>query len=151
MRHFERARATVSDAWRRLRGGESTPGRVAASVALGLFVGCVPIYGLHGPVCFAVSVPLKLNFPLAWAMTMISNPLTFPVLTFLEIELGSWVVRGAWVSLDPSHLSASSVGGFFRYALVGGLAIGAIVSVLAGAAVRFWAARAYSRTRTPST
>jgi uncharacterized protein (DUF2062 family) len=33
--------------WRRLRGGDQSPGRVALAVAVGLFIGSLPLYGLH--------------------------------------------------------------------------------------------------------
>jgi uncharacterized protein (DUF2062 family) len=33
--------------WQRLRGTPGSKARAAAAVALGLFIGCQPVYGLH--------------------------------------------------------------------------------------------------------
>ena len=48
----------VRDLWRHLRTEHTTSGRLVAAVAVGLFVGTLPLYGLHLPICVGLSVLL---------------------------------------------------------------------------------------------
>ena len=45
----------------RLRVEGGSPGRQAAAVALGLFIGCTPLYGLHLPLCIIFARMLGVN------------------------------------------------------------------------------------------
>jgi uncharacterized protein (DUF2062 family) len=159
MTRRERTRQALRDAWLRLRGGELSPERAAASVAVGLFVGCVPFFGIQTFICLLFTVPLRLDFPVAWLLTNIANPFTAPFLILLEIELGGWMVRGRWVSLSLQDFSVKKLGAFLGYALVGAGVIGTVSAVTAGALTLWWmrrrararAASAHSTMRTPST
>ncbi len=58
------------------------PGRAAAAVFLGIFIGILPIYGFHALAAVGVALLFKLNKPLTVACTFISNPLFQPLLVF---------------------------------------------------------------------
>src|SRR5688572_28117387 len=49
-RPFSFAREELKRVWCDIRGGDLSPARIAASVALGAFIGCLPIFGFHLPV-----------------------------------------------------------------------------------------------------
>jgi uncharacterized protein len=155
----ERTRLALRNAWRRLRGGELSPERAAASVAVGLFVGCLPFYGIQSFICLLFSVPLRLDFPVAWLVTNFANPVTAPFLILFEIELGGWMARGIWVSLSLQDFSVRKLGAFLGYALLGAGVIGTTAAVTGGALTLWWmrrsakarAAAAHSTMRTPST
>src|SRR5438477_3114515 len=100
MTRRERWRQALRDAWQRLRGGELSPERAAASVAVGFFCGCVPFYGIQTFICLLFTVPLRLDFPVAWLVTNFANPFTAPFLILFEIELGAWLSNGQWISLS---------------------------------------------------
>lgn len=89
-------------AWARLRGGELTPARLGASVAVGLAIGVTPLWGLHWALLLAVCLPLRLDTGVAWIASNVSLPFIAPFLTFAEIQIGARVLRGAWpaVTLD---------------------------------------------------
>ena len=86
--------------WHRLRANNLTPSVLAMSVAVGLAVGLLPLYGLHGLLVVALCLPFRLDVVLAFAATMISNPFTFPFLTWLEVQLGCKVLGGVCPSVE---------------------------------------------------
>lgn len=86
----ERARIVL----RRLRGGTLSPGRAAASVGVGLFVGMWPIYGFQFFLIFVICWPLRLDVAVAYVAAHVSNPLTLPFLLALELEIGSLLLTG---------------------------------------------------------
>ena len=159
MTRRERTQQAVRDAWRRLRGGELSPERAAASVAVGLFVAFVPFYGIQTLICLLFTVPLRLDFPVAWVVTNFANPFTAPFLILVEIELGAWMVGGGWVSVSPRDFNVRDLGAFLGYALLGAGVIGTAAAATAGALTLWWmrrsararAAAAQSTMRTPST
>src|SRR5439155_15682270 len=87
-------REELKRAWRELRGADLSPGRAAAAVAIGLFIGCQPAFGTHTPVVLTVCLLLQLDAALAWVAANISIP---PIAAFLvpaEVQLGSYVHTG---------------------------------------------------------
>lgn len=120
----------IRELWHRLRGGVVTRPRAAASVALGLFVGCLPIYGLHLPLCLAVGLPLRLDVVIAYVAANISNPLVAPFLVTLEIEIGFLLLSGRHVPLSPDELRAVGIAAFAWQAAVGSIVVGACLATL---------------------
>src|SRR5882672_8374465 len=139
---LQRAQGVLREAWRRLRGGELSPGRGAGSVAVGLFVGFVPLYGIQTPICLAFTLPLKLDFPLAWVMTNIANPVTAPFIILFDIELGAWLAGGQWMSLSTHDFQLKKLGPFLAHAMLGGAAAGAAAALVGGLATLVWMRRA---------
>jgi len=80
-----------------------TPGRAAAAVFLGLFIGIVPIYGFQLLAAVGVAFLFKLNKPLTVAGTFINNALLRPLIIVSAVELGYLLRSG---SFRPFHLSA---------------------------------------------
>jgi uncharacterized protein (DUF2062 family)/SAM-dependent methyltransferase len=80
-----------------------TPGRAAAAVFLGLFLGIVPIYGFQLLTAVGVALLFKLNKPLTVAGTFINNALLRPLIIVSAVELGYLLRSG---SFRPFHLSA---------------------------------------------
>lgn len=141
-RRLERVRTVLREAWRRLRGGELSPARAAGSVAVGLFVGFVPLYGIQTFICLAFTLPLRLDFPLAWATTNIANPLTAPFIILLDIQLGRWLANGSWEALSRSDFQIKKLGPFLAHALLGGAVAGAAAALVGGVATLIWMRRA---------
>lgn len=129
-------------AYRELRGSKSSPARGAAAVALGLFIGSIPIYGAHTPLVLALCLALRLDGFVAWiAANVPSNPVSSFVLIPLEIQVGALLLDGR---LFPMHdLQASldtGLSGFFGYALAGSPLVAATFAAV-GAAATFAAMR----------
>ena len=111
--------------WRRLRGTPGSAVRAAVAVAIGLFIGCQPLYGLHLVLVLAVCVPLRLDAVLAYLAANISNPLVAPFLIFSEVETGAYLLTGRWVAFDVAQARATGALGFARQLLIGSVAVGA--------------------------
>lgn len=126
--------------WRRLRGGEQSPRRTALSVALGLFVGSLPIYGLHFPICLLACVPLRLDFVLAYVAANISNPLVAPFLLLLQIQTGALLLSGRPLPLNVDAVRELGAGAFLAQAALGSAVVASALAAL-GFAVSLGLAR----------
>jgi uncharacterized protein (DUF2062 family)/2-polyprenyl-3-methyl-5-hydroxy-6-metoxy-1,4-benzoquinol methylase len=116
--------------WRRLRGTPGSPIRAASAVAIGLFIGCQPLYGLHFVLVLVVCLPLRLDGVLSYLAANISNPLVAPFLIFSEVEVGSLLLTGRFVAFDVEQARSTGAAGFAQQLFVGGLAVGAALALL---------------------
>jgi len=127
--------------WQRLRGTPGSAVRAAVAVAVGLFIGCQPLYGLHLVLVMAVCVPLKLDAVLAYLAANISNPLVAPFLIFSEVEVGAYLTTGRFAEFDVTQARARGALGFARQLLVGGVVVGAAVAACGFGIAWFFASR----------
>jgi uncharacterized protein (DUF2062 family) len=123
-------RQRFGDLVRRLRGGQLSRGRATASVAVGLFIGCLPLYGLHFVLCLVVCLPLRLDLIVAYLAANISNPLIAPLLVVLEVEAGALILTGHTVAFDLERARETGISGFAEQAAVGSLVVGAAIAAL---------------------
>jgi uncharacterized protein (DUF2062 family)/SAM-dependent methyltransferase len=79
------------------------PGRAAAAVFLGIFIGIVPIYGFQTLAAVGAAFLFRLNKPLTLAGTFINNPLLQPAIVVSSVEIGYFLRDG---SFRPFHLYA---------------------------------------------
>ena len=115
--------------WQRLRGTPGSAARAASAVAVGLFIGCQPLYGLHFVLVLAVCMPLKLDSVLSYLAANISNPLVAPFLIFSEVEVGAYLTTGHGVAFDVAQARATGALGFARQLVVGGVVVGAVLAL----------------------
>jgi len=137
-------RQNLRTVWRRLRGGEFSPTRFALSLAVGFFIGSLPLYGLHLPLCMAVCLPLRLDVLVAYVAAHVSNPLLAPLLLVLEVNVGSWLLVGRHAVFDVARARETGVSGFVVQAAVGAVVVGAALAVV-GAAGGYLLANAFRR------
>jgi uncharacterized protein (DUF2062 family) len=114
--------------WRRLRGGELSRGRACGSIAVGLFIGSLPLYGLHLPLCLAICLPLRLDVVAAYIAANISNPLFAPFLVTAEVEVGSLILTGQAMGFDVERARQNGIAGFVLQAAVGSLVVGSLLA-----------------------
>jgi uncharacterized protein (DUF2062 family) len=113
----------------RLRTEGGSPGRVAAAVGVGVFIGCSPFYGFHLLLCLVVARVFRLNRMLTYLASHISLPGLFPFLALAEVQVAR-LLRGApplsihWH--DLRHMAWRQFGGDL---LVGSVVIGAVLAV----------------------
>lgn len=119
-----------------MRGQRQSPARVALAVALGLFIGCLPVYGFHFVLCLLVCLPLRLDLVLAYLVANISNPLVAPFLITLEVEIGSLVSTGQHASFSLERARQTGILGFAFQAALGSVFVGAALGAL-GSAIAF--------------
>jgi len=117
----------------------ATPGRLAASVGLGLFCGIAPIWGFQMLAAAVLAHALRLNKAIALAASNVSFPLLLPFILFGSLWLGHWAATGealrlAWAEvrgLTQDRL-VQTVGEY----LAGSLML-ATLAALAGGAVAY--------------
>ncbi len=111
---------------------------LAKGLALGLFIGCTPTMGVQILLSGGAAFLFRVNVPMALLGTLISNPLTAPLLYPMEYKLGVWLIGipGA----EQLEGFSGALRNFVRYARplwAGGFVVGAICGVLGYALVRF--------------
>jgi len=92
----------LGDQFRSLWLSHSSPRKIALALALGVLIGASPLWGIHTVLAIALSVLVGLNKPAVLFGTLISNPLSAPLLIFFSLETGSWLLyrRAAHLSLE---------------------------------------------------
>jgi uncharacterized protein (DUF2062 family)/trans-aconitate methyltransferase len=125
----------------KLRTEHSTPGKQAAAVAAGVFVGCTPLYGLHFPMCILASRLFRLNLLLTYLAAYVNNPLTAVFLTFGQIQLGHRLLEGAWLPLTIAGLRSVQLSEYVVDLAVGGAVSSLAIAAVSGLLVWIWLRR----------
>jgi uncharacterized protein (DUF2062 family) len=128
-------------AWQQMRERPESRKQFAAGLALGVFVACLPIYGLQGVVSLLAARLMKMNPLSALAGSQLSMPPLSAVLIFASIAAGHFVLHGSWP--DPSwwrmvHSAhfLSLLKMFLAEWIVGGTLIGIILAAITYTIVR---------------
>lgn len=112
------------------------PGRAAAAVFLGIFIGIIPIYGLQTLAAVGAALLFKLNKPLTVAGTFINNPVLQPLIVLSSVELGCLLRLGSFQRLSLSSLAdaRSHIGKEQLFIwVIGSVALGIVVGGIGGA------------------
>jgi uncharacterized protein (DUF2062 family)/SAM-dependent methyltransferase len=115
-------------------------GREAAAIAAGVFIGCLPVYGLHLILCVAVGTLFRLNRLKTYLAANISNPLVAPWLLLTEVQAGAWIRRGSFHALTVDTVQTTGLRVFAADLLVGSVVVGGALAGLAA-----WATLALGR------
>lgn len=138
--------------WRKLRyllrtllEEPGSPSRAAASVALGLFLGIAPLWGLQMTLAVLLAHLLDLSKPIALLATNVSFPLMIPFVCAASLFVGRLALDPAsaqvWTSdVTQADLVPYLVGAFLLALLVSFL--GALITYLVLSATRWLRARA---------
>ncbi|MEE8522925.1 MAG: DUF2062 domain-containing protein [Thermoanaerobaculia bacterium] len=118
-----------------MRTEGSTPGGNALAVGLGVFIGCLPVYGFHLLLCVVLARLFRVSRIKAYLAANLSNPVIAPVLLYLELGVGHWIFAGSWPSLRLESLKAAGVIALGRDLVVGSLVVGAVLAGLFGTVV----------------
>lgn len=114
-----------------LWGGSERPWRSAASVFLGVWIGCLPLYGAHLVLCLGGARLLRLSGLKAYLAAHINNPVTAPFLLYASFGTGHAIFRGSWPALSLSAFEETSWLGLGRDLLAGSIVVGSALAVLA--------------------
>jgi uncharacterized protein (DUF2062 family)/2-polyprenyl-3-methyl-5-hydroxy-6-metoxy-1,4-benzoquinol methylase len=117
-------------AFRDLEGEDLTPARLGAAVAVGLFIGSQPVFGLHLVLVLFVCLKLRLHAVLSYIAANISNPFFAPALITAEIQVGGRIRTGHWPRLDREiQAGYGALVDFAGYLIVGAPIVGVGLAV----------------------
>ncbi len=106
------------------------PGRAAAAVFLGIFIGIVPIYGFQTLAAVGVALLFKLNKPLTVAGTFINNPLLQPLIVLSSVELGYFFRSGSFRPLNLSAMTGAHMKEEVLAWVIGSVPLGILVGAV---------------------
>lgn len=68
------------------------PHRIARGIAAGVFVSFTPLFGFHFIAAAVVAWLIRGNIVAALLGTFFGNPLTFPIIMAISVDLGNWML-----------------------------------------------------------
>lgn len=114
-----------------LSSNDSNP-KLAASIALGVFIGIAPLWGLQTVLVIALAVLFKLNRTLAFAFSNISIPPMIPFIIYGSLKIGALFVQiNHSISLEEATVFQNMKENLFQY-IVGSIILATVVSFLFG-------------------
>jgi uncharacterized protein (DUF2062 family) len=123
-------------AWRELRKAHTARSEFARGLAIGVFIACLPIYGVQSFLGLFAARKLNLNPLSVLTGTQLSWPPVTPVLIFLSIGIGHLLLHGSlpriesWSDLKISLTTASTVKAWIGDWILGGFLLGLVLGVL---------------------
>jgi len=76
----------------RLRRLPDPPHKIARGVAAGVFVCFTPFFGFHFLISAMLAFAMQGNILAALMATFVGNPVTFPFIAAISLELGQWML-----------------------------------------------------------
>lgn len=118
-----------------LLGTNSKPSTQAFSVAFGVFMGIIPIWGFQLATAILLAFLLKLNKPLVILFANISIPPFLPFILYLSMLCGSiWVTSTAPLFFIPDKMDLNYVKPFLLQYIAGSISLAIIAAVAFGSA-----------------
>lgn len=132
MKKGGKASREIKDILYKMRTEGMSPGKQAAAVALGVFIGCSPLYGLHLALCLLFARLFRLNAGLTYLAAHVSLPGLTPFILLAEMETGRRLRGQSYLHVhvaDLKHLGLRQVGADL---VIGSVVIGGVLAVLFG-------------------
>lgn len=105
----------------------------AASVAFGIFMGIVPVWGFQLVIAIFLSIILKLNKPIVIVAANISIPPMIPVIIFLSYIMGSyWMGDHAIDFSFNTEISFDAIKQNLRQYIYGSITLAVVAGITAG-------------------
>lgn len=148
-----RLRQNLSKAIAWMRRQEGSPGHQARGLAIGVFIGCLPIFGLQMLVSLGLASTMRGNRFLAMAGTWISNPITNLPLFWLSYQLGALLMGPGPAGLNLKDLNPNNLAGlgwaFSSRLVLGSMLVGGLLAAASGVGYRQWLQHRRRRLATP--
>ena len=106
--------------------------RESIAIGLGMFIGCLPVFGLHLVLCVAIGRLLGLNRLKMYLAANISNPVLAPLLLFSELQVGSLLRRGTVHAISLNTLQTTDLRTFGGDLILGSVTLGLLLGVTVG-------------------
>lgn len=113
-------------------GSEDSPMKIAWSIALGLFIGLSPLWGLHSFLAIFLAVAFRLNKLIAFGFSNISIPPMIPILVVLSLKIGFYFVPFGQKNIILTDYQFHSIAAHFWQYVVGSFVLATVVSSIVG-------------------
>lgn len=128
--------------WRMLWGAEYGARSVSLSLAVGVFIGCSPLFGLHAPICLGLGWRTRLRTLPLLLGSQVSIPPLGAVLAVASIAVGRLLLTGRAATLEDAPDSLREVAALSAdvalWWLVGWLVVGGGLALLVLLLPRGW-------------
>lgn len=135
-----RASRYVRDLLYKLRTEGTSPARQAWAVALGVFIGCTPLYSFHLALSILFSRLFRLNTALTYLAAHVSLPGIWPLLVLAELETGRRLRGQSYLQVHISDLKNLDFKQAGLDLAIGTAVIGGLLAAVLGL-LTLWAAR----------
>ncbi|MCC6007204.1 MAG: DUF2062 domain-containing protein [Rhodobacteraceae bacterium] len=105
-------RRAASYVMHRLRRLPDSSEKIARGIAAGVFVSFTPLFGFHFLMAAGIAWLLRGNILASLIATFFGNPITFPIIAAVSMELGSFMLDGPEVMKSGTKLTQGFVDGF---------------------------------------
>lgn len=132
---FRRLWDKIVRLWVLAKTERASPREIFWAVFLGVFAGCTPAVGIHGPLALGMATIFRKNRLFAWLGSRISNMVFLPFIAFGEVQLAHRLRAGTWAAMtvDREHVLDQAREllldwclGTIPVGLAGGAAVGAL-------------------------
>lgn len=110
---------------------QESPHKKAAAIALGVFIGISPFWGLHTLLVFTLAAVFKLNKVIAFLFSNISIPPLIPIIVYASYQMGSFITgKGFDWDLNLQKIDSGSdiFMGLWQY-IMGSFALAIVLSI----------------------
>ncbi len=94
----------------RLRRLPDPPHRIARGIMAGMMASFTPFFGFHFVTAALIALVLRGNILAAMLTTFVGNPITFPLIGALSLQIGTWILGAPPVDGKPHGLVDSFAG-----------------------------------------
>lgn len=117
-----------------------TPHEIALSLAVGVFVAFIPVFGTHTVTAIFLASVLRVNTLIVLLGAQISNPISFPFQIFISAEVGNLILNGTLLEIKFSK-EINYLSHYLWPIIVGSLVLGTGLSVISYFLIKFFLKR----------
>ena len=112
----------------------NSPQEIALGAAIGTFICCLPVYGLHTVLVILAAIIVRPANKIAIFLgTNLSLPVTLPFITWAGYEIGRFILKGDLPPLNWEffkHLTFSKIANLYGPLFLGSVILGVICAVV---------------------
>lgn len=112
----------------------NSPHEIALGIAIGVFIGILPVYGLHTVLVVIAAILVRSANKIAIFLgTSISLPPTIPPITWAGYEIGRYILKGRFEPLSWSvfrNITFQKICSYYQPLFLGSVILGIICAVI---------------------
>ena len=129
-------RRRLQHRWRQLKNEQASPRRLGAAVALGVVLGCSPLWGFQMMLCVVLAWVFRLNKLATLLGSQVSTPPFTPLIIVGTAQVGELLLHGRWLPLTLSEVRAMHpqdlISNLFVDMALGSLVLGGAIGLVLG-------------------